>query len=107
MDKKVAGVFGAVAALTSLDCTQAAASPSTNPDAMRANNYAELLNPIPNAVELLIADDAARAAKPEVAQSEEMKLAAHHHHHHHRYHRRYRHHHHHHHGFLEIQRKVG
>ena len=101
MDKKIVGLLGAVAAVTSFDGAQAAVSPNT--DGMRANTYAELLNPIPNAVALLIADDAARSAKPE-----DLQLARHHHHHHHRYHpRRHHHHHHHHHSFLQIPRSAG
>lgn len=101
MDKKIAGLLGAVAAVTTLGGAQAATAP--NPDPMRANTYAELLNQIPNALALLIADDAASAAKPEGLQ-----LARHHHHHHHRYHRRrHHHHHHHHHSFLQTPRLAG
>ncbi|MBO0758817.1 MAG: hypothetical protein J2P54_23465 [Bradyrhizobiaceae bacterium] len=101
MDKTIVGLLGAVAAVTSLDSAQAATAPQSDP--MQANTYAELLDPIPNAVALLIADDAARSAKPE-----DLQVARHHHHHHHRYHRRYRHHHHHHHhGYLQIPRSAG
>jgi hypothetical protein len=102
MDTKIAGLLGAVAAVTSLDGAQAAAP---NPDPMHANTYAELLDPIPNALKLLIADDAALAANPEAAKSEELQVAAHHHHHHH--HRRHHHHHHHHHSYLPVGRSVG
>jgi hypothetical protein len=102
MDTKIAGLLGAVVAVTSLDGAQAAAS---NPEPMRANTYAELLNPIPNAVKLLIADDAARAAKPAVKPNE-LQLAYHHHHHHHRRYRHH-HHHHHHHSYLSIRGSVG
>jgi hypothetical protein len=104
MDTKIVGVLGAVAAVTSLGGAQAAAP---NPDLMRANTYAELLDPIPNAVKLLIADDAALAAKPEAAKPGDMQVARHHHHHHHRYHRRHHHHHHHHHSYLSIGGSVG
>jgi hypothetical protein len=105
MDTKIAGLLGAVAAVTSLDGAQAAAP---NPDPMHANTYAELLDPIPNALKLLIADDAALAANPEAAKSEELQVAAHHHHHH-RHHRRHHHHHHHHHhhSYLPVGRSVG
>jgi hypothetical protein len=106
MDKKIAGLLGSVAALATAGAAQAATPTETNPsEALRASSYADLLTPISNAQELLIADDNARASKP----AEDMKLAqvsisvGHHHHHHHRYHRRviikrhHRHHHHHHH----------
>ena len=98
MDKKLAGVLGA-AAFSALGAAHAT-TPSA--DVLRANSYAELLNPVPNAVAELIADDAraAETAKPSGQQLAQM----HDHHHHHRYHRRvivvprrHRHHHHHHH----------
>lgn len=93
MDKKIAGLLGAVAALASLDAAQAATSAVPNPAAtMRAGSYAELLAPIPNAVALLSADDAARTGQ---SSAKGTQLAQHHHHH--RYHRRHRRHHHHHH----------
>jgi len=94
MDKKIAGLLGAVAALASVDAAHATAPAAPNPaDATRVASYAELLAPVPNAVALLIADDAARVKSP----TERMQLAQHHHHHHHQYRRRHRHHHHHHH----------
>jgi hypothetical protein len=106
MDKKIAGLLGSVAALTTVGAAQAASPADVNAsDALRASSYADLLTPVSNAKEALIADDNARATKP----AEEMQLAqltvqvGHHHHHHHRYHRRViirrhgRHHHHHHH----------
>jgi hypothetical protein len=106
MDKKIAGLLGSVAALTTVGAAQAATPADMNAtDALRASSYADLLTPISNAQELLIADDNARASAP----AEEMQMAqvnisvGHHHHHHHRYHRKviikrhHRHHHHHHH----------
>jgi hypothetical protein len=107
MDKKIAGLLGSVAALTTVGAAQAASPADVSASAaLRASSYADLLTPVSNAKEALIADDNARAAKP----AEEMQLAqvtvqvGHHHHHHHRYHRRvivikrhHRHHHHHHH----------
>jgi hypothetical protein len=92
MDKKIAGLLGAVAALTSLDAAQA--SPAPAQDALRVNSYAELLNPVPNAVQALLADDAARSKSEATG---DVKLARHHHHHHHHHQHRRRHHHHHHH----------
>jgi hypothetical protein len=108
MEKKIAGVLGAVAALGTLTAAQAAPS-----DVLRANSYAELLNPIPDAAAQLKALDEREASQPAETK---VQLAQyyHHHHHHHGYyhhhhhgyrvgpivvvpHRRYYHHHHHHH----------
>ena len=109
MDKKIAGLLGAAAALTAVSGAQAAAPQQTAPVA--ASSYRELLEPIPNALEALKADDARLATD---AAETPVQLAQydhhHHHHHHHRffrvippprpYHRdHHHHHHHHHHGF--------
>lgn len=63
--------------------------------ALRADSYADLLDPIPNAVALLQADNQGRAQQASHAR---VQLAQYHHHHHHSYHhhhhRRYYHHHH-------------
>ena len=108
MDKKIAGVLGAVATLGAFNAAQAAPTPSPAPsDVLRANSFADLLEPIPNAAALLQAvDESAPEAKVELVQ-----LYIYHHHHHHAYRRyyeprvvvvpprysRYHHHHHHHH----------
>src|SRR5665213_4316430 len=64
MDKKIAGLLGTVAGLASVTSAQATTSPGFNlSDSLQASSYAELLAPIPNAVALLKADDAARAQK--------------------------------------------
>jgi hypothetical protein len=90
MDKRIAGLLGAAAALASMDAAQAATPAAPGPaDTMRVASYAELLAPIPNAVALLIANDAVRTQSP----AQRVQLAGHHHHH--RYRRRSRHHHHH------------
>ena len=110
MEKKLAGLLGAMGALTALAPAQAAA-PSFD-EAMRAESYADLLRPIPNAAALLQEADALAAAEP---RPEVMTVQYYHHHHHHRFYRpryyrpilrvpgyyrpRYHHHHHHHHGF--------
>jgi len=57
MDKKLAGLLGAAAALTTMTGANATAPATT----LHATSYAELLNPVPNAVAQLIADDEARA----------------------------------------------
>jgi hypothetical protein len=102
MDKKIAGLLGAVAAISSMTSAKAAAPGPT--ETLQATSYADLLNPVPNAVAQLIADDATRATRPR--GGDELNVADHHHHHHHRYHRRHRHHHHHHHhsNFMAIPR---
>jgi len=106
MDKKIAGLLGAVAAVSTLGTAQAA--PTANPmEALRANSFAELLEPIPNAAALLQAVDV--QGQSETADGN-IQLAQYHHHHHHHHHHayrrfvprivvmpRHRHHHHHHH----------
>jgi hypothetical protein len=106
MDKKIAGLLGAVGALASFNTAQAA-TPSDPTEVLKARSYADLLEPIPNAMAALKAvDDATDVAgdKVQVAQY------GHHHHHHHHHNsfrrdrriivmprRRHHHHHHHHH----------
>jgi len=99
MDKKIAGLLGAVAAVTTV--TSAQATPQL--PALQASSYADLLMPVPNATEALIAHDQLLAQSPAAKRSEGVKVAEEHHHHHHhvivikRHRRHYRHHHHHHH----------
>jgi hypothetical protein len=113
MDKKIAGLLGAVASWVTMGAAHATtATPMPNPsEALQASSYADLLAPVENAVALVKADDVVRARSQ--SQSRELEgtqqdvpegnvqLAdywqrprAHHHHHHHQ---AYRHHHHHHH----------
>jgi hypothetical protein len=99
MDKKIAGLLGAVAAVSTMTGAQAATQPASTSGALQASSYADLLAPVPNAVAALNADNAALAQVPPV---EGVKLAQYHHHHHHHHRRvivikRHRHHHHHHH----------
>jgi hypothetical protein len=116
MEKKIAGLLGAVATLGAFNAAQAAPSPVPT-DVMRANSFADLLEPIPNASSLLQAID---ESTPAQSADENVQPAQyyhhHHHHHHHSFYRRdydegygprvivvppryryYRHHHHHHH----------
>jgi len=89
MDKRIAGLLGAVGALASLNSAQAA-----NPvdqTALRAQSYADLLNPIANAKVTLAAID---EANDQAGSGFQVAENSHHHHHHHR--RRHHHHHHHH-----------
>jgi hypothetical protein len=113
MDKKIAGLLGAVATLGTFG-TAEAAPPPTPADVLQANSYADLLEPIPNAGALLQAIDESAPQASENVQLAQFYYHHHHHHHHHhsfyrrRYyddapvvavprHRRYYHHHHHHH----------
>ena len=109
MDKKIAGLLGAVGALASLNAAQAAAPTNSN-DVLKARSYADLLDPIPNAAEKLQAVDKTPMTAP--VQTAQLVIEGrhhHHHHHHHAYHRdrrivvmprRHHHHHHHHHGII-------
>jgi hypothetical protein len=105
MDKKIAGLLGAAVALGTLGTAQAAPAPATT-DVLAANSFADLLQPIPNAVALLQAVD---ESAPAASTDGNIQLAQYHHHHHHHHHGlrriiprvlfgpRHRHHHHHHH----------
>ena len=102
MDKKIAGLLGAVAALGAVSTTQAARL-APRQEVLRANSFAELLTPIPNASAVLQAVD-----REDGTASSEAKLQTvqyHHHHHHHnrtviiKRHRHHHHHHHHHHHY--------
>jgi hypothetical protein len=82
MHKRIAGLLGGVAALATFNGAQAAPSVAPTQDTLNVQSYAELLDPISNAVPLLIADDAARAQQ----RSTGVQLAQFHHHHHHHHH---------------------
>ena len=87
MDKRIAGLLGAVAGVASVNSAQAAPQPATNAaEALQAATYAELLTPIPNALAMLQEDDANRAQRP---ASEGVRVAQAHHHHHHHHHSEY------------------
>jgi hypothetical protein len=104
MDKKIAGLLGAAAALTTMSAAQSAvAEPTQNTP---PTSYRDLLEPIPDALNALKIDDARiAAAKTQGGEQVAQYHHHHHHHHHHRYYRvvpvpyphRHRHHHHHHH----------
>ena len=80
MTRLTAVLLGGAAAVLTLNSAQAApAAPVAQP---AAQSYADLLQPVPNAVAALQADDTARAQQPKVQLAQ------------------YRHHHHHHHGFF-------
>ena len=106
MDKKLAGLLGAVAGVATLGVAHATTQQAVSPLPMAAS-YAELLGPTGNATELLVADDASRMQQT----GSRVQMAQDHHHHHHtkviikrRHHHHHRkiiikknHHHHHHH----------
>jgi hypothetical protein len=99
MDKRIAGLLGAAAAFTAVTAAQATTAPT--PELAPATSYRDLLDPVPNAVPVLKADDArlSQRSAEEVAQISVQ--VGHHHHHHHVYHHHHHvvvlHHHHHHH----------
>jgi hypothetical protein len=102
MDKNMAGLIAAVGALVA-GSAQAANTPplAVNP-VLQATSYADLLKPIPNALEVLKAQNEASPATfggDEQPKVETVQYHHHHHHHHHRYRRVYHHHHHHHHNY--------
>ena len=84
MDKKIAGLLGAVAAVGALGTTQASAAPAPT-DVLKANSYADLLEPIPDAAKVLQALDEQRPQ----ADEPKVQLAQWYHHHHHHHHHGY------------------
>jgi hypothetical protein len=90
MDKKIAGVLGAVAALTAMNSAQAA-TPTQADGLASAASYRGLLEPVPNALALLNSEESQGGG---VKTRGETRVAEHHHHHH-RARRRHHHHHHH------------
>ena len=86
MDKKIAGLLGAVAAVGALGTAQASAAPAPS-DVLKANSYADLLEPIPNAAKVLQALD--EQAPPEAKPKVQLAQWYHHHHHHHHHHHGY------------------
>lgn len=95
MDKKIAGLLGAVASVATLGGVAQATPAVPANDQMAVRSYADLLAPVPNALEALKADNLAQANEPNGDEMQVAQYYYHHHHHHHRYFRRYPHHHHH------------
>jgi hypothetical protein len=82
MEKKTAGLLGALAGLATMGSAQAAIHPALNASkALQASSYTELLAPVPNAVALLKADDATRAQRSVADSLNGAQLAQEHHHH--------------------------
>jgi hypothetical protein len=91
MKNHIAFLLCSATGLLAFNAAYAAPSPSAPAP---AQSFADLLEPIPNAFEALIADDLSRAQQPKPL----LQLAQfYHHHHHHHHHSFYPHHHHHHH----------
>lgn len=105
MDKKIAGLLGAVAGLATMSAAQAATTPAASAAQVQPpTSYADLLAPVPNAAAQLKADDAARLPQaPARAQTAQYYFyygpsdEFYEHHHHHHFFRPFFHHHHHHH----------
>jgi len=95
MDKKIAGLLGAAAALAAVGSANAGTEAQGNPQNPAAG-YRELLNPVPNAVAALRADDARREVEARNVKTAQVSVQLGHHHHHHGVRIRVGHHHHHH-----------
>ena len=73
MEKKIAGLLGAMATLGAFSAAQAAPMPTPAPsDILKANSFADLLDPIPNAVAVLQAVD---ESGPAASADENVQLA--------------------------------
>ena len=84
MDKTIAGLIGAAALAAPV---AAQSEPVTAENAMHIASYADLLKPIPNAREVLVALDTRANTEP-VTTTDPVIMTVqyyHHHHHHHRY----------------------
>jgi hypothetical protein len=95
MDKKIAGLLGAAAALTAANSAQAAA-PSAQLEP--AASYRDLLEPVPNALAMLKAEDAQGTTSQSNGQTQLAEYPwwrRHYRHHHHHHHHNHHHHHHH------------
>jgi hypothetical protein len=85
MDKTTVALIGAAAALSAGPALSAV--PSGEPAIPVAASYAELLAPIPNAVERLrMAEAEAQTQQPQLIEAQ--YVTHHHHHHHHHHHNR-------------------
>jgi hypothetical protein len=85
MDKKIAGLLGAVAAVGALASAHAAPAPAPlASDPLQVNSYSELLEPIPNAAAVLKVMD--ERGPPSAEGNVQLAQFYHHHHHHHHHH---------------------
>ena len=83
MDKTIMGLLGGASALALLGGSQACAAPTVDEANVLqpARSFAELLDPIPNAENVLRAED----ERAGVAEEKPMVVAEYYHHHHHYY----------------------
>jgi hypothetical protein len=86
MKRQTATLMGAAAALATTPALSAPAAAAEKPATPVAASYAELLEPIPNAVQRLKLADTEAAAAP--ARLIDAQYVEHHHHHHHHHHNR-------------------
>jgi hypothetical protein len=103
LDKTLISLLGGASALALLSGSPASAAFAPDPTKMLqpARSFAELLDPIPNAGNVLRAEDE-RNGDAIGGQEEPMVVAQYYHHHHHHYyhhHHHYHHHYHHHHHY--------
>jgi hypothetical protein len=98
LDKTLISLLSGASALALLGGSQASAAPPVDQVNVLqpARSFAELLEPIPNAGNILRAEDERNAG---VAVEEKPIVMAQYHHHHHHYHHHYYHHHYHHHHY--------
>jgi hypothetical protein len=91
MDKTLAGLLGGASALALVGATQAATVPAEPSGSFKpAQSYAELLDPIPNAAEVLMAHNLTRNSDTTAVEAPVQLAQYHHHHHHHRRHHHHR-----------------
>jgi hypothetical protein len=86
MGRRIAGVLGAMATLGAVNAAQAAPMPTQAPtEALKAKSFAELLEPIPNATELLQTLDETQPDRRSDNVQRARYYQDHHHHHFYRY----------------------
>ena len=98
MDKKLAGLAGAVGALIAGSAQASTAVPVNAHAALQASSYSDLLKPIPNALAILKAQadrplPAPASDRADRADTRTVQYHDHHHHHHHHPQQRHSHHH--------------
>ena len=81
MDRKIAGLLGAAAVLTTMTCAQAA-PPAESTEMVPATSYLDLIDPIPDAWSQLKADDVKGGELPKTELAEVSVQIGHHHHDH-------------------------
>jgi hypothetical protein len=86
MGRRIAGFLGAMATFGAVNAAQAVPMPTQAPsEALKAKSFAELLEPIPNATELLQTLDETQPNR----RSDDVRRAQYYHDHHHHHFYRY------------------